>query len=169
MKKTTLTQSRLKELLEYREGKFYWKVRKSNRALKGTRAGSEDDFGRRNIRVDNHTYREARLVWLYHHGSLPLTKFIVHKDGDSMNISIENLNMSCSTTYKRRSPPVGNAPKSPYKGVTWDREAEQWLAQITYKKRNLRLGLFDDPSEAKKCADENAVKYGVDLNQMREH
>ena len=48
---------------------------------------------------------------------------------------------------------------SGYKGVYWDKKHEKWLAQITYNKKNIHLGCFDDIEKAIKARADAELKY----------
>lgn len=51
---------------------------------------------------------------------------------------------------------------SGYKGVTFDKRAGRWLAQIQYDRRNHHLGLYDDPRTAALAYDAAArEQFGV--------
>lgn len=69
----TLTQERLKELLEYRpdEGLFYWRKARGHRKA-GSVAGSlREDDGFRKISIDKRSYGSQKLVHFYEHGEWP--------------------------------------------------------------------------------------------------
>ncbi len=68
-----MTQERLQELLAYDSstGFFTWKIRKAIRLRAGDRAGYDHPSGYRYIKIDNRSYSEHRLAWLYVHGRLP--------------------------------------------------------------------------------------------------
>ena len=65
----TLTQARLKELLDYQPdtGKFTWKINRTGFAKAGSYAGANKTGGYRQIRVDGTMYAAHRLAWLYVH------------------------------------------------------------------------------------------------------
>lgn len=47
---------------------------------------------------------------------------------------------------------------SKFKGVSWEKRDQKWLAQITVNGRNARLGTFTDEVEAAKFRDRAAIK-----------
>jgi hypothetical protein len=88
----TVTQTRLKELLEYdpETGIFRWRIKPSNRVRVGQIAGNLDTYGNRQIRIDNKSYLAHRLAVLYVTGSWP-TEDIGHRDLDNDNNAWGNL------------------------------------------------------------------------------
>lgn len=90
-KNSTLTQSRLKELLHYDHGTGVFTRRQTAGGKKaGSTAGFAQSTGRRQFRVDGKAYTTARLVWLYVHGSFPLAQ-IDHINGDTNDNRASNL------------------------------------------------------------------------------
>jgi hypothetical protein len=62
----------------------------------------------------------------------------------------------------KRPPHKGN--KSGYKGVSFDKSTEKWLAQIEVEGRNKHLGRHLTPEEAARAYDRGAVRYyGFDV------
>lgn len=93
-----LTQSRLKEVLEYNPstGVFIWikKTHPSVRIEIGQIAGSIRPDGYNQIMIDCYPRLAHRLAWLYVYGSFPEKEgknFIDHIDGNRANNAIENL------------------------------------------------------------------------------
>jgi hypothetical protein len=56
-----------------------------------------------------------------------------------------------------RGPQVNNTPG--YKGVTWDRARQRWLASIKVHGWRINLGRFDDKIEADLAYNEAALKH----------
>ena len=78
----------LRDLFEYRDGKLYWKVARSN-IKPGDRAGTPDKLGYRSVLVDKKPIKEHRITFFLHHGFMPET--VDHIDGNPANNRIENL------------------------------------------------------------------------------
>ena len=156
-----LTQDLIRELFDYRDGNLYWKVNKDSRAQIGDLAGHVGKkYGYRQIRINNKLYLAHRLVFLYHHGYVP--KGIDHIDRDELNNDINNLREStqqenCMNQEKSKSY-NGKPTSSIYKGVTWDKEREKWIAQIQIRGKHKRLGRFASEIEAAHAYDNAAIK-----------
>ncbi len=88
----TVTQARLKELLEYDPdtGIFRWRNAPNRRIRAGAIAGNLDTYGNRQIRVDGKSYLAHRLAVLYVTGSWPTTD-IGHRDLNNDNNAWGNL------------------------------------------------------------------------------
>lgn len=72
-------------------------------------------------------------------------QFVDHIDGNGLNNVRSNLRLAThSQNLANRAKEKGN--KSGYKGVV--KKNSKWLAQITYQRRTIRLGLFYTPEEA---------------------
>src|SRR6185369_10895033 len=86
-------------------------------------------------------YLGHRLVWLYVYGEWP------RGDIDHVNRTRSD-NRLCNLRVATRSQNLGNMGRRPvntsgYKGVTWHKRAEKWLAQISVNRKNIYLGLFN--------------------------
>jgi len=76
------------DLLEYRDGKLFWKVRRGHVAA-GKEAGSICKNGRLYIQFEGKKILAHRIVWAMHHGDCP--EFLDHIDNNPLNNRIENL------------------------------------------------------------------------------
>lgn len=84
-----LTQARLKELFDYRDGQLINKTIRRSQIKVGQIAGGIDCRGYVKVRVDGRMYRAHRLIFFYHHGYLP--QIVDHIDCNRLNNRIENL------------------------------------------------------------------------------
>lgn len=140
-----LTQTRLKQLLEYDAdtGDFRWKITKG-RAKAGSFAGATDAYGYRVIRVDGILYKAHRLAWLYAHGKWPegLLDHINRSPGDNRLKNLREATQSENMhNAKRKS-------KSGVPGVRWRAERNAWVAQIRVGYRQYVIGSFACKDEA---------------------
>lgn len=140
------TQERIKQLFYIQEdGTFRRKINVRG-ALAGDFAGCYRPDGYYVVRVDGRLYRGHHLVWLWYYGVLPEDE-IDHIDGDPRNNRISNLrecNRSeniCNTKHRKNN-------TSGYKGVTWSKAANKWIAQIWKNSKRHHLGCFEDPEKA---------------------
>lgn len=137
----TLTATRLRELVEYRDGALYWRPG-HGRTLGpiGSRAGRN---GRLQVHIDGTARYVHRLVWLYHHGEWPDGQ-IDHINGDKHDHRIENLrvvsNAENTQNVLRRTG-----------GVTRESRvrARPWRARIMVSGRSISLGYFATEHEAR--------------------
>jgi hypothetical protein len=142
MSKPILTQSRLRELLDYNPetGVFTWKVSTSNRIRAGQKAGATGQSGYQSIQIDRKLYLLHRLAWLYQTGSWP-QKYIDHKDGDKTNNKYANLRDVTHSqnlqNQKIRFSFSGTFPHGP-----------KYRAKITVDKTVHLLGTFPTVEEA---------------------
>ena len=134
----------LKELFDYSEGNLIWRVNKG-RSKKGSIAGSKDSKGYLQVKLNQKPYRLHRLIWLWHEKELP--EQIDHIDRNPLNNKIENLReatvLENSWNHKKRKRRI-DLPM----GVR-NMANGKFQARISYKGKQLHLGVFETPSEAK--------------------
>lgn len=144
----------VQELFEYDSavGRLVWKARPFERPQwngrwAGKPAGVVGFKGYRYVRFQGRTYREHRLVWLYHYGHWPLDQ-IDHMNGDKSDNRIENLRDVSTSINKQnmRRPRADNT--SGFLGVTWSKARHAWVAQIQVNGKNRSLGAFTTPEDA---------------------
>ena len=146
-----LSQERVKELFDYHEdGYLIYKIRTSNRTHIGDIAGTLTPDGYLAVSIDYKKYLVHRLIFLWHHGYLP--DEVDHGDRSRQNGRIENLREATRPQNNANSPKK-SFNTSGFKGVTWDKRRQKWLAQIQFNKKCKFLGYYDDPEEghAKYC------------------
>jgi len=125
-----LTQEKVKELFDYRDGKLYWKVKHHRNIVIGTQAGSVGkviNYLYRRLHVYGKAYRESHIIWLWHCGYLP--KLIDHIDRDALNNNIENLReASYLDNSRNRTSAIGSTSK--YLGVHFSTGQKKYRAII---------------------------------------
>jgi len=161
-----LTQERVHELFEYRDGKLYYRdtPKTPNHVKKGAEAGWIHDrkSGRRAVIISNKKYFIHRVVFLYFYGYLPtLPDMVDHIDRDCTNNRIDNLRVlthgqNCANTLQRSGSISG------YKGVTPSAHGT-WIAQMREKGVLLHFGCRSTAIEAAKLYDENCLRIRGDL------
>lgn len=139
-----LTQKRVKELFDYRDGELIRKV-DVRRSKVGDIAGSIDSHGYLHTGIDGKTYLNHRLVWLWHHGFMPENQ-LDHIDQNPLNNRIDNLreaSRSCNMRNRKQQKTTSGV-----KGVCWNKQGNKWQARITVKRKLIGLGCTDNLLEA---------------------
>jgi HNH endonuclease len=138
-----LTAERLRRLLGYdpETGVFTRLVRTSNRIRVGNVAGFLSVWGYREIRVDGHSYKAHRLVWLYQTGLWPEGD-LDHKNMDKADNRFCNLR-EATVSQNQANRRVLSNNESGFKGIDW--HGGKWRARITVNGKLVSLGHFDTP------------------------
>lgn len=152
-----LTQEKVKELFEYKDGILYWKIRPSNSAKSGSIAGYVNKpSGYIKTTIKGCLLLNHRIIFLYHNGYLP--DRIDHIDGDITNNRIENLReVTHSQNLQNTKTPSNN--KSGVKGVSWSKHASKWYAQVRLKGKVVWCKYFSELDDAAEAVRQARVKY----------
>jgi len=144
MTEKILTQTRLKELLEYdpNTGIFYRIKNLQGAGFVGDQAGSPAQ-GYLTIMIDGRNYRCHRLAWLYVYGEFP-NEFIDHINRIKTDNRIINLRIA-SKKQNAENVGVQKNNKSGYRGVFWNKQKSKWQSKIKHNGQFIHLGFFDDP------------------------
>jgi len=161
-----ITQERLKEFLSYcpDTGVFAWR-RSRGTAKAGSIAGCVNKRGYRIIRIDMHSYKAHRLVFLYMTGSFP-ARHTDHINGVTFDNRWLNLrdvtSQENSRNQKRRSNNTSGLA-----GVKRDKPTNKWRVFINFDLKQQYLGYYDDFFEAC-CARKSAeTKHDFHPNHGR--
>jgi hypothetical protein len=146
--------SRLRELLTYDRQSGLW-IWNENRGPQwaGRVAGSINQDGYIQIRVDRRLYMAHVLAWYYSFEIWP-DRQVDHENGDPSDNRLNNLRLGMS--YQN----LGNSGKrkhnsSGFKGVS--RHGKKWRAEIAH----IKLGVFDTPELAAAAYERAAkIRYG---------
>lgn len=153
-----ITQDILKSHIKYEPdtGKFYYLIDKP-KAVKGSEAGKSTNHGYKRIMINNKRYFAHKLAWLYIYGYFPIER-IDHINGDTKDNRIENLRLATHSQNMQNSKiPVTN--KSGYKGVSWYKNYNKWIAQISVNNKKINLGYFENVVDAANAYVQAAKKY----------
>lgn len=137
----------LRELLEYdpTTGLVTWK-HSTQQTKAGTEAGSKYPSGYRVIGINYARYPAHVLAWVLHTGTWPRKGFeIDHENGirDANHFS----NLREATRAQNQHNKVGHGA-SGFKGVTFCKRENKFVASIRKNGRNRHLGYFTKPEEA---------------------
>ena len=143
----SITQQQLQQTLNYNPdtGIFTW-ANDSKRVKAGTKAGTITNQGYVRIKILDKVYMAHRLAWLYVYGVMP-SEQIDHINHDKANNRIENLR-EATNQQNQFNKPKSKYSKSNYKGISFHKKSNKWLAQININKVNTYLGIFDTEEEA---------------------
>lgn len=151
-----IMQKRILELLEYRDGGLFWKVKPAKQIAVGSKAGCVNGHGYSVIRIDGVLHRTHRIMFLMHHGYLP--DYIDHADGNRLNNSIDNLR-EATASQNAYNKPVQSNSASGVKGVRWHKQIKHWCVEIQVNKVKHYLGIYKDLELADLVATEARSLY----------
>jgi hypothetical protein len=137
-----ITQENLKQLVDYVDGMLVAKTNSKCRKV-GDTLSSLTDKGYLRSGVCGKSYRVHRLVFLYHHGYMPIQ--VDHIDGNRMNNKIENLRDATSSQNNQNRKATSS---SGVKGVVWHKQSKKWVASICVNRKSVHLGSFLSIEEA---------------------
>ena len=147
-KRNKITQKELNDLFIYdqKTGIVTNRVSRSPNAIKGHEAGHLSHDGSRYIYVNGRKYSTHRIIWMMVYGYFP-EHDIDHNNGirDANNLSnLREVSRSCN---------MQNACKmknnsSGYRCVSWNKNANKWIAYATIHGKTKYIGLFTSKKEA---------------------
>jgi hypothetical protein len=83
----------LKDYFDYKDGGLYWKVQRAYTMQIGQRFGFVETKGYRKGMIHKKTYREHRLIWIWHNGDISDNLQIDHINRNPLDNRIENLRL----------------------------------------------------------------------------
>jgi len=140
----TLTQEYLNEVFQYKNGLLYWKIDKK-KTKPGQLAGRTKTNGYCEVRLDGKLHGTHRIIFMMIHGYMP--KIVDHIDGNPSNNKIKNLR-EASHAQNMRNSQRRKDNTSGFKGVYFDKENCNWVAQCVFNKKKFYLGSFKDIHDA---------------------
>lgn len=150
-----ITQQLICELFNYKDGSLYWKFSSKGHKT-GSKAGSIWKNGYVIVKLNYKTYRAHRLIFMMHHGYMPIQ--IDHKDKNRSNNKIENLR---DATSSQQICNVGlrKDNNSGVKGVVWDKPRNKWRVHVWSNKVLVHQSRHKDLELAELVAIEARNKY----------
>jgi histone acetyltransferase (RNA polymerase elongator complex component) len=143
------------ELFSYdsKTGKIFQQQKRPNVKI-GEIAGTITPKGYRYIQAKGRKYPAHHLVWYFETGSFP-NLFIDHIDGNKLNNHFSNLR---EVTTKQNNEHRGKQKNNStgYKGVTFNKRLEKFIAQIQHNSKQLHIGTFDTALEASQAYEQKA-------------
>ncbi len=153
-----ITRERLLYLLDYNPitGDLIWKNPSGRRVKIGDIAGykSKDYI---TVRLDNKLYPAHCIIWFGVTGKWPENE-IDHKDLDKQNNKWDNLR-EATPSLNGANKEKYSTNKSGFKGVSWSKRRNAWLAQITVNYKTINLGCYSTPEIAAEVYQKAAEKH----------
>lgn len=141
-----ITKQFLHELFEYRDGHLFWKVDRRGNKLMGKQASRlKKSNGYHEVTINKKKYYAHRLIFMMIYGRWPVQ--IDHIDGDRSNNLISNLR-EATNAQNNRNTGIRSTNKSGFKGVSYYKSANRYIAKITVNYKGIHLGCFDTAQEA---------------------
>lgn len=133
--------------LYYMDSNLYWAETISNRAVKDTLAGTQKQNGYREIQYKKKRYYVHRVIYTIFYEDIPPNCIIDHIDQDPSNNDPTNLrcipqSLNLHNTTKRSTNTSG------YKGISWDKKQNKWVAALSYRGIRIYRKYFDNILEA---------------------
>lgn len=143
-----LTADMLRSAISYcpDTGVFTWIKPRTRNDWIGKEAGTVSRLGYRSIIFGTRRYQAHRLAWLYVHGRWP-EYAIDHINGNPGDNRIFNLR-ECTYSQNSANAKIRSNNTSGFKGVSWSRKRNKWIASLTINGRPKNLGGFETREEA---------------------
>lgn len=128
-------------------GELIWLFSPNANVPEYSLAGTLREDGYIGIFINGKYHFAHRIIWEMHNGPIPEGFVIDHIDGIRNNNRLYNLRV-CTFQQNHFNRGKQSNNKSGFKGVSWHKQKEKWVAQIKIEGRNKFLGFFVDPEKA---------------------
>ena len=151
-----ITQQKLLNLFEYRDGEIFYKVTRS-RNKAGSKAGTYRKHDNAyQVIIDKKHYLLHRVIFMMHYGYLP--DYVDHIDGNRSNNKIENLRPA-TLNQNAQNAKLRKDSISGIKNVSWNKVDKSWKVRIQVNNKRITIGQFKDLELAALVAEEARDKY----------
>lgn len=156
-----ITQAELRDSCGYdpATGNLIW-IKPGRKRVVGLPVGSLAPTGYIETCINRKRHLVHRLVWLWHHGEMPMLK-VDHINRCRTDNRIENLRLvddhqNCFNQSKRE-----RITSSKWRGVSWCNRRSKWKSAIVGHKKYSFVGYFPDQDTAAMAYNERAAElYG---------
>lgn len=156
--KKALSHADLLAALHYDPETGIWTRKRCwGKCKKGSAVGYVDTHGYRKIKLFGKNYYSGRLAFFYVNSNWP-TEEIDHIDFNRANDTWNNLRAATKQQNRAHLRKRKNNTSS-IKGVSWDKANKKWVAQLTFNKKNHKLGRFESCDLAQKAYAAAAKHY----------
>ena len=145
------------EIVYYKEGALYWKIKRSHNAKVGDECGYRSSTGYIIFEYENKCYTAHRVIWQLFNGEIPDGLEIDHIDRDRSNNLVENLRLSTRKENAANSS-LSKRNTSGFRGVSYDKRRSKFFAQIVFNKQKQFLGYFETAEQASQAYNYSAEK-----------
>ena len=146
------TQEELLKIVEYRDGKLFWRDGRKGRGLyRLGRAGSTKPNSAGTLRINitingvARSYLQHRIIYIYHYGKCP--QYLDHINRDRLDNRIENLRPA-TRSQNNYNAGLRRDNTSGIKGICWHSRSRKWYASVMVAGKSVCLGCFSILEEA---------------------
>jgi hypothetical protein len=155
-----MNQKYLQEIFEYSLGNLYWKKPLSYKTRVGSIAGSLKTTGYYSTQINGKSYKNHRLIFLFHHGYLP--ECIDHVNGVRSDNRIENLR-EATRSQNQYNKKISSNSVSKVKNVFFNKSSGKWQVKIRINGKRKNLGTYSDLEIAELVATEARNKFHMEF------
>jgi hypothetical protein len=154
-----ITQDYLHEFFHYdpENGLFSRKKRTGPTTKVGEIVGTDKGNGYLMLCLQSRLYLAHRIAWFYIYGEMPPLN-IDHINGKRADNRICNLRLANQSQNTANSK-LSKANTSGFKGVTWNKDAKKWNAQLMFNYKRISLGNFEKKEDAAEAYKKGSVQY----------
>jgi hypothetical protein len=91
----------------------------------------------------------------------------INYDGmDNRNANLRAATRAQNSRNRKKFFKSDGSKQSKYKGVSWHKKTDKWMAAITFNTKHIYLGLFENDIDAAKAYDEASKKYHGEFGRL---